>query len=202
MSSRCRPAAFAVAAALAAALFVPLAGSRSQAAAAPKPAPNPAVLATPAPRVVPAFLAPTDQLLEQGYDVDSIRVPYADADGNYVVAMTRDHGWDPRGPQGPQVCVFANDARHPGGYGGTCTSFDYFSREGMFGVLTTFTEEPDIVFGLLPNGVDTVTVKSARGSRRVRVVNNAIRFVRGDGLYVKFKGPAGPVRMPIAPGLD
>jgi hypothetical protein len=139
---------------------------------------------------------------ESGYDVASARVAYADADGNYVVAIARADDMDPRAPRGPQICVLANDARHPGGYGGGCNTFDRFAREGMIGILTTFTDEPDIVFGLLPNGVDTVTVKSARGSRRVRVVNNAIRFVRGDGLYVKYKGPAGPVRMPIAPGLE
>ena len=224
MSLRCRPAVLAacLVAALAAVLLVPLAGPGSQALGAKKDAPkkqavkkkhaakkraakrasdlpNPAVLASPAPS---NEMFPLTNLDVIGADPASARIAYSDDLGNQVIVLSgyREAGPTMPGPGGPQIYVFANDARHPGGAGGTWGTVDQFRHGGLVGTLGTYSG--DIVFGLLPNGVDTVTVTSPSGDRTVRVEHNAIRFERGDGYAVTFSGPDGPIRYAIAPGVE
>jgi len=130
-----------------------------------------------------------------GFDADSARVASVASDGTRVIAVRRS---DPRVPlgNGELVCVFALP-KGPGAVpaSGGCTAVDTFDENGVVAYLVEEGSRSEAVVGLVPDGVDAVTVTSESGAvDRVRVENNAFWRPRGTPVdEVSFDGPSGLV---------
>jgi hypothetical protein len=123
-------------------------------------------------------------------DIDTARQALAITGGTQVIAGSGSGG---------QVCVMLStivDAGDPNAVPAdvpTCVAADDFRTRG---VSETFRSGPNVwVFGLVPDGVDSVMLTFADGSTTaLKVTNNAFAFHSAKATKaLSFTGPAGPV---------
>lgn len=137
-----------------------------------------------------------DFLADSGHDLSSARLLATNAAGSHVIAITR--RWNGQN----QLCVIVTDANKPLAGAGACGSAVDFNKYGMFVTLSRGYQETDEVVGLLPDGVTSVVVHSAKSDRTIRVERNTVRFAHQGATSATLDGPSGPVESAIAGGLD
>lgn len=123
-------------------------------------------------------------------DIDSARQALAITGGTQVIAGSGSGG---------QVCAMLSTTVDAGGPNAqpaaapTCVAADEFNSKG---VSATFGSGSDVwVFGLVPDGVDSVTLTFTDDSTTpIKVTNNAFAFHSTKPTKaLSFTGPAGPV---------
>jgi hypothetical protein len=123
-------------------------------------------------------------------DIDTARQALAITEGTQVIAGSASGG---------QVCVMLSTTVDTGGPDAlpvnvpTCVAADEFQHNG---VSETFGSGSDVwVFGLVPDGVDSVTLTFADDSTTaIKVTNNAFALHATKATKaLSFTGPAGPV---------
>ncbi len=191
------------AAALAAIAALTLSGKAATAAADSPAAPaeliHLAALKAPATAQPVPFLK-QDFLAATGYDVASARLLATNAAGSQVIAIPR--VGDGSGGPAHQLCILVTEADYPTRGAGACDSIASFNAEGVFVTLSRGNLATDEVVGVLPDGVETVSVASATSQRRTfNVTAGVVRFPRDGASHVTFAGPGGTVDQPIAGGL-
>jgi hypothetical protein len=125
-------------------------------------------------------------------DIDTARQALAITEGTQVIAGSG---------SGAQVCVMLSTTVNTGGPNvvpadvPTCVAAGEFKTRG---VSETFGSGSDVwVFGLVPDGVDSVTLTFADDSTTaIKVTNNAFALHAAKATKaLSFTGPAGPVNV-------